>query len=133
MLEKKMRNFLLFDLNYEIGRAKKIKESPEKKETSFRYAIRSVINSILAIPFSALIFVFVQSLDSNSVIITIGGIIIGLLIGVGGTISFLINSIKNFFLQLYINKRLATWISLGIFIISLISCLIIVFTTINTK
>lgn len=128
-----MRNFALFDLNYEIGRARKIKESPEKKETSFRYAIRSIINSIVAIPFSALIFVFVQSLHSNSIIITIGGIIIGLFIGVGGTLSFLLNSIKNFFLQLYINKKPATWISLAVCIASIISCLIIVFTTINMK
>lgn len=128
-----MRNFLLFDLNYEIGRAKKIKESADKKETSVRYAVRSIISSILAIPFSALIFLFINSLNSNSVIIAIFGILLGLLIGIGGTVSFLLNSIKNFFLQLYINKKPVTWISLAILIISIILCLIIVFSTINAN
>ncbi len=126
-----MKNSLFFNLSYDISNARRIRENPERRGKSIRFAISAIICSILAIPFSALIFLFVNSLKSNNMILIIFGIILGLCLGVGGTLSLLIQAIKSFFLQLYINKKPITWVSLSILIISIISCLIIIVYTLS--
>lgn len=126
-----MKNSLFFNLSYDISNARRIRENPERREKSIRFAISAIICSVLAIPFSALIFLFVNSLKSNNMILIIFGIILGLCLGVGGTLSLLIQAIKSFFLQLYINKKPITWVSLSILIISIISCLIIIVYTLS--
>lgn len=128
-----MRSLLsaLFNLSYDISRAKKIKENPEKREKSVRFAVVALACFIFAIPFCALLFLFINAIGSNNLIIIIGGVLFGLVLGIGGTVSLLFQGIKNFFLQLYINKKPITWITLGVMIVSIVSCAIIIVLTLN--
>lgn len=121
----------LFHLSNDITCAKRIKENPEKQCKSIRFGVASIICSLLALPFSGLIFLFIQSLSSNNFILIIGGILFGLILGIGGTIILIFQSIKNWILQLYINKKPITWIALAISIISLIGCIGIVLYTLQ--
>lgn len=121
-----MKLRLLFDLFNDIARARRIKENPEKQAKSVRFGVTSIVCSLLALPFSGLIFLFVQSLSSNNFVLIIGGILFGLGLGVGGAIALLYQAVKNWALQLYINKKPIAWVGLAISIISLIGCVGIV-------
>lgn len=121
----------LFHLSNDIARAKQIKENPEKRYKSVRFAVSSIICSILALPFSGLIFLFIQSLSSNNFILIIGGILFGLILGLSATLILLYQAIKNWILQLYINKKPIVWVALAISVISLIGCVGIVLYTLH--
>ncbi|MCM1259331.1 MAG: hypothetical protein NC182_00105 [Prevotella sp.] len=121
----------LFRLSNNIADARRIKGNAEKQSKSMRFGVRSIICSLLSLPFSGLIFLFLQSLSSNNFILIIGGILFGLVLGAGGTIALLYHAIKNWALQLYINKRPIGWVALSISIISLIGCIGIVLYTLQ--
>ncbi len=121
----------LFHLSNDIARARQIKENPEKQQRSVRFAVLSIICAVLAVPFSGLPFLFVQSLSSNQFIFIIGGILFGLGLGIGGTLILLYHAIKNWILQLYINKKPIAWVALAIAVISLIGCVGIILYTLQ--
>lgn len=121
----------LFNLTNDIARAKRIKENPKKQSKSVRFGVASMICSLLALPFSGLVFLFIQSLSSNNFILIVGGILFGLVLGVGGVVALLYQAIKNWSLQLYINKKPIAWVALAISVISLIGCVGIVLYTLQ--
>lgn len=115
----------IFNWKLTLDKARKIKADPEKQPSSKRFGIFAIIYGLLIIPFSALIYVFFLCLNTNSVIMTALGAIAGL-VGLLGTIGYLIAAWKNWGLQLYINKKPITWISLAVIIVSIIASIIIV-------
>lgn len=108
-----------------INKAKAIKADPEKQPKSKRFGIFAMIYGLLVIPFSALIYVFFLCLNTNSAIMTALGAVAGLA-GVLGVIGYLIAAWKNWGLQIYINKKPITWISLAVIIASIIVSIVIV-------
>ena len=124
-----MKNFFrtLFNISFDVRRAGEIRRDPERKNKSVRFGVLAIILSIIAIPFSLLMFLTANVLASDGGLITlIIEFILGLL-GIAIPVILLLDSLFYMILQLSINRKAMTWISLVVVIGAIVAVSIIAF------
>lgn len=109
-----------------FSKARAIKADPEKRRKSVWFGVTSVILSIFAAACCALIILFFVWLNSNSFLLIVLGILLGIGVGAFGALILLITAIRNFALQLSINKGGATWAALFFLFASVVACIFII-------
>lgn len=105
-----------------IREAKEIKANPEKQPKSIRFGVHAIINSIAMLISSVFIGVILMV---HLLEVPIIGLVLIIALGLS-VLLLLTHTIKNWALQVYINKRPITWISLAVVILSIAASIAIV-------
>ena len=118
-----MNNFFktLFNIAFDVRRARELRNDPERKEKSKRFGILAIVMAIIAIPFSLLMFPTANILASDGGIITLLVVFVLGLIGIVIPAVLLLDSLFYMILQLSINKKAISWISLVVVIGAIIA------------
>lgn len=99
-----------------IREAKRIKEDPEKRPTSFRFAVHTILCGfsmmVAAVFVGLLIMLKLFSIPALN-------LALGISMGVGGLLLFA-HMLKNWILQFQINRSTWTWVSLGFMIFAIV-------------
>ncbi len=105
-----------FGIILSIVKASEIRNDPERRKNTVRFGVFSVIYAVIAVPLACLMLIFPSLMQGSGALLVIFNIAI-LLIGAGGSIICLLQSLFNFILQVTINRKPVTWIALAVFAI----------------
>ena len=115
-------NFL-FHVSKMRDKAKRIKEDEEKRQTSIRFGITSILYSLVATGLCFLgAWLFISFMDSGLVLFTI---ILGIGLMLSGVVLFFW-ALVAMILQFTINKKWIGWLALLIFIAGIVASVILV-------
>lgn len=118
-----MRNNLIYDFFNVISEAHSIKQDEIKRKKSVRFAVISIIFSLMMIACAAGgAFIFTIS-DSSLLVIFLIVIAVGLL---GGAVMCFLGALLRAIAQLIINRKAISWIALVVLIISVAVSAVIV-------
>ncbi len=123
----------LFNVNY---RVEKLKQNPEKAEKSVKFAVKSIIESILLLVISFFlinIVIRLFTIGTTSKLAIIGNIfVIMLAVAIPFYCLYLpIDALINAIAQMRVNKKKIGWISLLISILSAIAAVVIIICMFN--
>lgn len=113
----------LFSLGLSKQRALEIQQNPKFAPKSVRFGVVSIIYMVISIFLS--FFTFFIRFFVCGVALDILYYLIGIIAGVLFPILMIFNSLNFFFTQIRINQNWATWLSLSVFIIGSVACVII--------
>lgn len=100
-----------------VREAKKLKADPERQPTSFRFAVHAMLCA-----FSMLVAAVFTGLLIMLKLFSLPALNLALGISLGtGAVLLLAHTLKNWFLQLSINKSAWTWVSLGFVIFCILA------------
>lgn len=118
------------NLGLKIADARTIKKDPEKRKKCKIFGISSIVYSILMVAMAALTMVFPLWLHSDNFVLLIVGIILGA-VGFISTITFFVNSLIRFILQISINRKAITWIAMVVLIIAIAASVFLILRTMS--
>lgn len=108
-------------VHYAHSFAQSAKRDPVQRVKSKRFGITSIIFSVLAVPFAALVYFSLSWLQGDGILLLI--FLIALLaIGIVGMLLCVINAVGEWILQIYVNRRAVTRISLVFLLAGLGGC-----------
>lgn len=125
--------FKIFDFFTDIRLAKKIKADPEKQPTSKRFGFSTIwcsLGFVIGCALAGLVIWLALSVFTD--VLSAVGLIIAAAIGIG-IVFTLLHILKNWFLQLYINKSTITWVSLLVMLAAFVAGAIILWFFIVKK
>ena len=108
----------LFNWGSALQYAHTLRQDPEKRAKTKYFGAHSIGHTLAALCCGFFIWLALWCIQSGSVLLLITGIVFGLA-GVVGIISSLFKSILYFILQITMNRKAFTWITLVILIIGI--------------
>lgn len=107
-------------------KAGEIKADAEKRQKSSKFAVSSIILSVISCALTAGLFLFPLTQD-NVVMFILFGVLFGVGLTICGVINY-VNAIHHFVLQLSINKKWFTWVALVVLIGCMVGSVVLVIT-----
>lgn len=121
----------LFRLLYAAADAREIRGDEQRRQTSKKYGVFSIVHALFALPLAALMAVFPHWMsDGDTRLLFIFGLML-FLIGIAGMLIMLVNAFVYFILQLSINRTAVTWVALAFLVLSVAGCALIAFWAIG--